>query len=143
MAEQTFENHGKFVPLYHYVTAPILLLNVLWSLYLVVTGPSFDAVLGAAVAVALMFLFFFARVFALGAQDRVIRLEERLRLQASLPDDLRARVNEYSTDQLIALRFASDTELPELARRVLDEKIGNRKTIKQAIKTWRPDYQRL
>ena len=143
MTEQTFANHGRFVLLYHYVTAPILLLNVLWNLYRAVTGFSVDAVLGAAVALALLFLFFFARVFALGAQDRVIRLEERLRLQALLPDDLRARVNEYSTDQLVAMRFASDADLPALARRVLDEKIGDRKTIKQAIKTWRPDYQRV
>lgn len=140
---QTYENHVRFVPLYHFVAGPIFLLNFLWSLYRMITGFSVDSVIGVAVAVALIVLFFFARVFALGAQDRVIRLEERLRMQAVLPDDLKPRINDYTTDQLLALRFASDAELPELARKILDENVGDRKSIKELVKAWRPDYQRV
>ena len=140
---QTYKSHTRFVPLYHYVTGPIFLLNFLWSFYRMVTGFSVDSVLGAVVALALIFLFFFARVFALGAQDRVIRLEEQLRMQALLPDDLKSRINDYTTDQLIALRFASDAELPDLARKILDENVGDRKSIKELVETWRPDYQRV
>ena len=140
---QTFENHAKTVPLYHFVALPILLINLLWALYRAATGFSFDAALGAAVALALVVVAFYARVFALGAQDRTIRLEERLRMDQLLPDDLKPRVNDLTIDQVIALRFASDAELPDLARRVLDEGIGERKVVKQTIKTWRPDHQRL
>jgi hypothetical protein len=82
-------------------------------------------------------------VFALGAQDRVIRLEEHLRMQAALPDDLQSRVHDFTIDQICALRFASDDELPGLARKVLEENIPDRKTIKQMIQSWKADYQRL
>ena len=140
---QTLKNHTKNVPLYHFVALPILLINLLWALYRTATGFSFETALGAVVALALILVAFFARVFALGAQDRVIRLEERLRMQHLLPDDLKSRVNDFTTNQLIALRFASEAELPELARKVLDENIGERRVIKQMIKTWRADYQRL
>jgi len=81
-------------------------------------------------------------MFALAVQDRVIRLEERLRYAEVLPADLRARCGELTVDQVVSLRFACDTELPALARKVLDEKLTERKAIKQLIKNWRPDYQR-
>jgi hypothetical protein len=84
----------------------------------------------------------YARMFALTVQDRVIRLEMRLRLEKLLPADLKSRILEFSVGQLIALRFASDAELPDLARRVLDEKVKDKKSIKQMIKTWKPDYLR-
>ena len=90
-----------------------------------------------------MFTFFCTRTFALSAQDRIIRLEERLRLRELLPDDQQARINDFTTSQLIALRFASDAELPDLARQVLNEDITSRKAIKERIQTWRPDYQRV
>ena len=146
MAEQTlqtFKSHTKNVPLFHFVALPILLLNVIWSLVRAATDFSADTAIGIVVAFALLVVAFFARVFALGAQDRVIRLEERLRMQHLLPDDLKPRINDFTTNQMIALRFASDAELPDLARKVLDENIGERKAIKQLIKTWRADYQRL
>jgi hypothetical protein len=66
----------------------------------------------------------------------------RLRLEKLLPADLKSRILEFSVGQLIALRFASDAELPDLARRVLDEKVKDKKSIKQMIKTWKPDYLR-
>ena len=131
------------MPLYHFVALPILPINLPWALYRTATGFSFETTLGAVVALALLLVVFFARVFALGAQDRVIRLEERLRMQHLLPDDLKPQINDFTIDQVIALRFASDAELPELARKVLDENIGERKVVKQMIKTWRADYQRL
>ena len=140
---QTFENHTRWVPLYHFVSAPIFILNLVWALYLLVTGFSAHTVFGVLFAFALMFTFFCTRTFALSAQDRIIRLEERLRLRELLPDDQQARINDFTTSQLIALRFASDAELPDLARQVLNEDITSRKAIKERIQTWRPDYQRV
>ena len=141
---QTYANHAKLVPLFHYVTLPVLLINLIWSGYQVfVQSFSVASLIALAVAVAIMLTAFFARVFALKAQDRVIRLEERLRMQGLLPDDLKGRINDYTTDQLIALRFASDTELPALARKVLDDGIADRKSIKETIETWKSDYQRV
>ena len=122
MAEQTlqtFKSHTKWVPLFHFVAMPILLVNVIWSLVRATTGFSLDTALGALVALALLLVGLLARVFALGAQDRVIRLEERLRMQHLLPDDFKPRINDFTTNQMIALRFASDAELPDLARKVL------------------------
>ena len=140
---QTYQNHTRWVPGYHFLTMPILALNLVWNLYRLVTSFSFETVVGVLLAVAIAFGVLFARIFALAAQDRVIRLEERMRMQALLPDDLKPRINDFTTGQLIALRFASDGELPDLARRVLDEQIAKQKPIKEAIKVWRPDYQRV
>ncbi|MEJ2203706.1 MAG: DUF6526 family protein [Gemmatimonadota bacterium] len=92
---------------------------------------------------ALILVSYYARTFALGVQDRLIRLEERLRMERLLPDDLRARIGEFSTEQLVGLRFASDDELPELARRVLAEGITDRKVIKKSVGNWRADHQRI
>jgi hypothetical protein len=83
-----------------------------------------------------------SRVMAMKVQDRVIRIEERLRLERVLPSDLQPRINEFTIEQLVGLRFASNAELPELARRVLDEKLNDRKAIKELIKTWQPDFAR-
>ncbi len=139
---QNFANHVRIVPGFHYLTFGIFFLNLIWSIVRLVrhfSGESIDSFL---LAVAFILLFFYARIFALTVQDRVIRLEMRLRLAQLLPADLRSRVEEFTVAQLVALRFASDEELPELARRVLDEKLTDRKTIKRLIKRWRPDYLR-
>ena len=93
-------------------------------------------------AIALVLLFFYARVFALTVQDRVIRLEMRLRLTQLLPADLQSRVNDFTVAQLVGLRFASDQELPDLARKVLEEKLTDRKVIKQLVRHWQPDLLR-
>ncbi len=140
---QTFDNHAKLVPVFHYVALPIFLVNVLLALYRMFTGFSFDTAWGVALAIGLMVVALFARVFALGAQDRVIRLEERLRMQVLLPDELKPRIDDFTMDQLVALRFASDAELPGLAKKVIEDGIANRKTVKQMVVTWRADYQRL
>ncbi len=140
---QTFENHTRWVPLYHYVGCPIFLLNMVWALYRLVTDSSADTAIGAVLAFGFLVTLLFAREFASKSQDRVIRLEERLRMRELLPDDLQPRINDFTTGQLISLRFASDAELPDLARAVLVEDITSRKAIKERIRTWRPDYQRV
>ena len=149
MNEQTFSNHGKLVPMFHFFVIPVLLANVLVHCYSFVkwfpSTPSaiLAGVFGILVAIALLVTPFLARVFALGVQDRVIRLEERLRYERLLPADLQARIGEFTINQLVSLRFACDAELPALARKVLDAKISERKAIKQLVQNWRPDYQRV
>ena len=140
---QTFANHTQLVPMFHYVAFPIVAINFLWSLYGLFQNFGVGAARGAAVSFALVVIALFARVFALKAQDRVIRLEERMRLRQLLPDDLTSRIEDFTTAQLVALRFASDAELPDLARKVLDGGIAKQKAIKQAVQEWRADYQRV
>jgi hypothetical protein len=143
MEQQNFANHGRLVPSYHFFAIPVFIVNFVWSLFrLWKLGISFEGVFGVLLAAAFVVLVLRARLFALAVQDRVIRLEERLRYERVLPTDLQARCGELTIDQIVALRFACDGELPVLARKVLDEKVTQRKAIKQLIKTWKPDYQR-
>lgn len=139
---QNFENHARLVPAYHFVAFPLLAINFFYALYQVVTDFSWDRLVAFGVAVALILVFFVARVMALTVQDRVIRLEERMRMRELLPADLQARILEFTPKQLVALRFASDGELPALARTVLDERINDQKAIKKMITTWRADHLR-
>lgn len=141
---QSFENHGKIVRGYHGVATALLVLPTLYFLFLAIRD--FYSVERTAVflfSVGVIIAAFYARLFPLGVQDRVIRLEEHLRMERLLPDDLKGRIGEFTMGQLVGLRFASDEELPELARRVLDEGIEDRKVIKQAVKNWRADHQRI
>ena len=141
-ADQNFDNHQKFVPGFHYVALPILLINVIYSGFLTATSFSVDSVIGLLVAIALVIVGLFARLFALGAQDRVIRLEERLRLRDLLPDQS-GTIDNLTTAQLIGLRFASDGEVGALVATVTAEGIEDRKEIKKRVTNWRPDNQRL
>jgi hypothetical protein len=139
---QNFQNHTRALPLYHFVFF-VFVINVGWTIYqLVKSGITIESVLAVLVAAALMVLHFYARHFALTVQDRVIRLEMRLRLAELLPGELRPRIPEFTVGQLVSLRFASDAELPALARKVLEEKINDRKAIKQFIKDWQADNLR-
>ena len=143
MAEQTFANHTKIFPPFHFFVLPVLLINLGVQIYwLKVFWITFSGVFGVLLALALILGFLSARMFALSVQDRVIRLEERLRYQRLLPADLQPRIEEFTVAQLVSLRFASDSELPALARKVLDERMQERKTIKQLVKNWKPDYLR-
>jgi len=139
---QSFENHARLVPAYHYVAFPLFAVNFFFALYQVVTGFSWGNLVAFGVAVALILLFFLARVMALTVQDRVIRLEETLRMRALLPADLQPRIGEFTVKQMVALRFASDGELPDLAKQVLDGGIQDQKPIKKLIRHWRADHQR-
>ena len=142
-SDQNFKNHAKVVPAYHYLTFPMLALPTLYLGYGVVTDFSFADLVTFIFSVGVVFAAFFARWFALGVQDRVIRLEERMRMEKLLPEDLKHRIPEVTTEQMIALRFASDEELTGLVFTALSEGISDRKTLKQAIKNWRADNQRI
>ena len=142
-SDQNFKNHAKVVPAYHYWMTPMLVLPSLYLGYRVVVDFSFAGLVPFIFSVGVVFAAFFARVFALGVQDRVIRLEEQLRMEKLLPEELKQRIPEVTTEQMIALRFASDEELPGLVFKALTEGISNRKTLKQAIKNWRADHQRI
>ena len=136
---QNLANHAKLVPMFHYFVLPMLAINLVSSIAHAVRHFSVNSVIAALVAAALLVLAFYARIFALTVQDRVIRLEMQLRLQNVLPADLRPRIPEFTVAQLVALRFASDAELPDLARKVLAEKLQARKNIKQLVRNWQPD----
>lgn len=140
--EQNLANHTRFHPPFHFVLLPILASNVIVRIVLAVRSFSALAVWDAIIALAIVFIALFARFYGLRNQDRIIRLEERLRLERILPDDLRARVGELRTRQLIGLRFCSDDELADACRAALAEK-ADTKAIKQRVRNWRPDYMRL
>jgi hypothetical protein len=140
---QAYRNHRRFVPLYHYVIFLILVVNQIWAGVRLVRGPSFETAMAFLMAAAIIGIYFYTRIFALRAQDRVIRLEMRLRLEKILPPDLRARIPELTANQLIGLRFASDAEMADLVREVLANDIHNREAIKKRIKDWQPDHLRV
>jgi hypothetical protein len=139
---QNYANHRRFVPLYHFVTFGILAVNQIWALVRLVRTPSWETGFGVLLAFALLAVFFYARTFALRVQDRLIRLEMRLRLSKILPADLKGRILDLSAEQLIGLRFASDAEMADLVRDVLTNDIKGREAIKRKIKDWQGDYLR-
>ena len=139
---QTYTTHARYVPRY-LVALSVLIIHAAWALYEGVAAPSVASARAASVAVALVFVALYARSFALRAQDRIIRLEMQLRLGQLLPADLQARLADFTPDQLIAMRFASDNELPALAARVLKDGLHDRKVIKQLVTEWRADDLRV
>jgi hypothetical protein len=140
---QNYRSHAKYVIGYHVVLAAILLLNLGYAAMHLWRHPRYpQSWVYLALAFGLVLLFYYARAFALTVQDRVIRLEETLRMERLLPPALAARVGELTVGQFIALRFASDAELPSLVQKVLDERITDKKTIKQLIRAWRADHLR-
>jgi len=141
-APQTFKSHARFFPLFHFFVAPVLIINffvAVWQLY---KQPSAATAWSVVVALALVGLALAARLMALTVQDRLIRLEMRLRLQQVLPPELVARVGEIERPQFVALRFASDAELPDLVREVLTGKLATQRAIKERVRSWQPDYFR-
>jgi len=139
---QTYANHARFDPWFHFFLAPIALIILIASIVHLVRHPHPWGIVHVVLAFALFMLLFKIRLYSLKVQDRVIRLEERLRLAILLPEPLRARINELDVRQLIALRFASDAEIPALVERTLNEKL-TQKQIKQAIQNWRADNFRV
>ena len=136
---QNLQNHAKYVPAFHFFVLPVLVFNFVWAIVRVVRMRSAGSVEALVVALALVLLALYARMFALAVQDRLIRLEMQLRMQGVLPVNLRPRIPEFTVNQLVALRFASDAELPALAGRVLGENVNDRKTTKKMIQNWQAD----
>jgi hypothetical protein len=139
---QSAAKHARYVPGFHFVTGTLNLVLLVWSIYRLVTLRDSTALFGLLVAVALFSHFIYLRQFPLRVQDRLICLEEQLRLQRLVPAESRGWAGKLTANQLIALRFASDEELPSLAKRVADERIVERRAIKGLVRQWRPDYMR-
>jgi len=143
MADQTYSTHRRLHPLYHFFAAPVLGVNLIWAIVRVVRYPTVENGWQLLVAAALAAICYVARTYPLRMQDRLIVLEERLRLQRLLPSELGSRISELRPGQLVALRFCADDELPDLAREVFDNKVTQRNEIKKRIRTWRPDTFRV
>lgn len=139
---QTYPNHRQYVPAFHGLTFFLIVALLAWSIRLLIRDLSLASAAQLATTVVLGLLFWYSRTFAMTVQNRVIRLEEQLRMARVLPEDLKPRIGELRMSQLIALRFASDGELPGLVRRVLGGELTEQDAIKRAIKEWRPDYAR-
>jgi hypothetical protein len=139
---QTFANHTKFDPAFHFFVLPVLAINLIAAIYHLFRFPGLGSAWFLVLSLALLALAGRTRAFATRLQDRVIRVEERLRLAAVLAEPLRSRIGELTDTQLVGLRFASDAELPALVQRTLDEKLS-RSDIKKAVTSWRPDYSRV
>lgn len=139
---QNFKTHRKLVPLYHFALALLVLAYFLLTAYRLLKHPSLRTLMGFVLGLILVLLFYYARAFALAVQDRLIRLEMRLRLAEVLPSELQGRILELTPDHLIGLRFASDAELPDLVERALAGSFTKRDDIKRAIRDWQADDYR-
>lgn len=142
---QSFRSHASFDPWFHVVAAFALLLNLILGILFLIRHLHTELLLSLWVVIlslAIILVLFKTRLYPLKVQDRLIRLEERLRLDALLPEPLRKRIPELTEDQLIGLRFASDAELPSLVELTLEKRL-DRKQIKERIQSWRPDYFRV
>ncbi|MBX3292627.1 MAG: hypothetical protein KF881_07030 [Acidobacteria bacterium] len=144
MAEQqNYQNHTRWFPLVHFVISPLLLVNLIWAIVCVVQEFDWFRVQYLLLSFTLVLMSVAARLQALKAQDRVIRLEERLRYRELLPPELAAKASNFRTSQIIALRFASDDELADLATRIANGELSTPKEIKMAVTNWRGDYLRV
>lgn len=143
MNPQSYANHTRWHPLFHFFILPVLLINFIWAIIDFVKAPGKNSAWSIVVSLALALLAFFARTYSLKVQDRVIRLEEKLRYQQLLSPALAQQCGALTIGQTIALRFAADDELEELVSAVVSGKLTTRKDIKQAIKNWRADEFRV
>jgi hypothetical protein len=141
-APQNLSYYKRRDPLFHFFILPVFAVTLLATIYHLVRRPGLHSAWLVVVIVAVMVAMFKLRLYPLRVQDRIIRLEERLRLATLLDASLRPRIAEFTESQLVALRFASDEELPALAARTLNEKLSAVE-IKKAIQHWRPDYWRV
>jgi hypothetical protein len=141
-APQSYSHYKRYDPLFHFFILPVFVLIVLATIVDLVRHPGLHSVVHVIVAIAGSLAITYIRRYPLKVQDRVIRLEERLRLATLLDASLRARIPEFTEAQLVALRFASDAELPALAARTLNEKLAPEE-IKKSIQQWRPDNWRV
>ncbi|HTJ30959.1 MAG TPA: DUF6526 family protein [Acidobacteriaceae bacterium] len=145
LKEQSFRKHASLDPIYHFGVAPAIILNLIGAIVLVLMSLHTHLLTGIWIlllSAVLLLLVVRLRTYPLKVQDRIIRLEERLRMDALLPEALRRRIPELTEDQLIGLRFASDEELPSLVEMALEKKLSRRQ-IKERIQNWRPDHWRI
>jgi hypothetical protein len=145
MAEetQTFATHRRWIPAWHFFALPVLLINVFVLAMQFWKDPRLVNGWAVVVAIAVATGIFISRSMPLRAQDRIIRLEERIRLERVLPGDMRGRIGNLTAEQFIGLRFAPDDEVPELTKRALNGELKTRADIKRAIRNWRPDHMRV
>ena len=139
---QDFAHHTRWDPAFHFFVLPVFAITVIMTIVHLVRRPGLHSAYMIVFAIALLIAVFKIRTYSLKVQDRVIRLEERLRLATLIDPALRSRIPELTKSQLVALRFASDGELPALATRALNEKLPAAE-IKKAIQNWRPDDFRV
>jgi len=139
---QTYANHARFHPVFHFFVVPVFFINFLVAAIQAVRSPGWISIWTVVMAAALVAAGFLIRVYALRVQDRLIRLEERLRLERLLPEALKARIGELTEGQLVGLRFASDGEVASLVEKTLANGWRNRE-IKKGVVNWRPDYFRV
>ena len=143
MNPQTYANHTRWHPPFHFFVAPVMVINFIWSVVQFVMTPGWDSGRWAVVSLALVVMMSLVRMNPLKAQDRIIRLEERLRYQQALSPALLQQTTTLRTRQIVALRFAPDDELEELVSAVVTGKLNKPSQIKQAIKNWRGDTFRV
>ena len=139
---QSYANHRRYFPLYHFIAMPIVLVNVLVAVGDVVEHPSLRAAWYLVLAIGIAAGFVACRASVLTVQDRLIGLEMRLRLAAVLPPELRHRIPELRIRHLVGLRFAGDAELPALVERCLAGELRTADQVKRQIREWRPDFVR-
>jgi uncharacterized protein DUF6526 len=143
MDPQNFSNHTRWHPTFHFFVLPVMLINFFWAVVVFVKTPSWNAGWWIVVSLALAMLTTFVRTYSLKVQDRLIRLEEKLRYQQVLSPTLAQQINALTPGQIVALRFAADEELEELVSAVTAGKFVKTKELKQAIKHWRADHFRV
>jgi len=141
--QQSYANHTRWHPPFHFFVIPVMLINVIWAIVDCFKNPGPNQAWWIVVSLALVVMALLVRTNALKAQDRIIRLEERLRYQQLLPAELASQCGSLSAAQMIALRFAADEELEGLIREVLANRLTKTSDIKKAIKNWRGDTFRV
>lgn len=141
--QQSYANHTRWHPPFHFFVIPVMLINVIWAIVVFVKAPDRNQGWWIVVSVALVVMALLVRTNALKAQDRIIRLEEQLRYQQLLPAELAQQCGSLAVGQIVALRFAADEELEGLIREVLANRLSKTSDIKKAIKNWRGDTFRV
>mgnify|MGYP001249083663 CR=1 FL=1 len=140
---QNYDNHSKSPPKYFMVASALIGAHMIWAMFVMATAFSLSSVMSGLFAIGILMIAFYARLHALGVQDRVIRLEEQIRLERILGSESREDIHGMATGQLIGLRFASDGEVAALFRTIVEEDIEDRNEIKKRVKVWRADHQRI
>ncbi|HEV7684782.1 MAG TPA: DUF6526 family protein [Pyrinomonadaceae bacterium] len=143
MEPQNFANHTRRHRPYLFFLAPVMVINFIWWVVTFIIAPSFESAWLIVVSVGLLVLTVLVRTNSLKVQDRVIRLEEKLRYQQLLSPATLQKTAALTVGQIVALRFAGDEELEELVTATLAGKFAKPKDIKMAIKHWRSDYFRV